>query len=89
MTTWVGLCSSRAAKSAKAVAKVIERFETACDDLEFFAGAGGSIGRLWCEACSYQVHGKGTRGGQHPEFATTARPSNRCCGCAGCKPIQD
>ncbi len=65
--------------------------------MQFFAGAGSKggskglskDGHLWCEACSYQVHGKGTRGGKHPEFATTARPNNRCCGCAGCKSIRD
>jgi hypothetical protein len=63
--------------------------------MQLFAGAGGSIGRTEdghvtrCQACSYQVHGKGTRGGQHPEFATTARPNNLCCGCAGCKSIRD
>jgi hypothetical protein len=56
----------------------------------FFDGAGGSESRLedgrrFCSACSYQVHGKGTRGGQHNEFATTARPNDRCpAGCSGC-----
>jgi hypothetical protein len=58
--------------------------------MQFFAGAGGSEsllqdGRRWCSACSYQVHGRGALGGQHPEFATTARPNNRCSsGCSGC-----
>jgi hypothetical protein len=56
----------------------------------FFDGAGGSHsckvdGHVWCQACSYQVHGKGTHGGQHREFATTARPNDRCpAGCPGC-----
>jgi hypothetical protein len=56
---------------------------------QFFAGAGGSKsckvdGHVWCRACSYQVHGLGARGGQHPEFATTERPNDRCSGCPGC-----
>jgi hypothetical protein len=56
----------------------------------FFGGAGGSKGLLkdghrWCMPCSYQVHGKGRHGGQHPEFGTTARPNNRCpADCPGC-----
>ncbi len=56
----------------------------------FFGGAGGSESRLedgrrFCSACSYQVHGKGKHGGKHPEFATTARPNDRCpAGCSGC-----
>ncbi len=37
-----------------------------------------------CLACSYQVHGLGARGGQHPEFATDKRPNDRCSGCSGC-----
>ncbi len=41
-------------------------------------------GRVWCAACSYQVHGKGKHGGQHKEFATTERPNDRCSGCSGC-----
>jgi hypothetical protein len=58
--------------------------------MQFFDGAGGSEpalkdGRRFCSACSYQVHGKGKLGGQHPEFATTARPNDRCpAGCSGC-----
>jgi hypothetical protein len=58
--------------------------------MQFFGGAGSSRslkkdGLIWCAACSYQVHRKGTRGGQHPEFATTARPNDRCpAGCPGC-----
>jgi hypothetical protein len=101
--------AAAAARSAKAVLKVYERFESACDDLDsglfdladrhcyccmqFFAGAGGSKGLLkdghqWCLACSYQVHGLGTRGGQHKVFGTTERPNNRCSGCAGCSPIR-
>jgi hypothetical protein len=53
-------------------------------------GAGGSESRLedgrrFCSKCSYQVHGRGGKGGQHTEFATTARPNDRCCsGCPGC-----
>ncbi len=56
----------------------------------FFGGAGGSESRLedgrrFCSACSYQVHGKGKLGGKHSEFATTARPNDRCpAGCSGC-----
>jgi hypothetical protein len=62
----------------------------------FFDGAGGSKvllegGHRWCMQCSYHVHGdrRGNggqqRGGQHPEFATTARPNDRCpAGCSGC-----
>jgi hypothetical protein len=62
--------------------------------MQFFGGAGGTInrtqdGHVWCQACSYQVHGKGGLGGQHKEFATTARPNNRCSsGCAGCSPVR-
>jgi hypothetical protein len=41
-------------------------------------------GHVWCLACSYQVHGKGSNGGQHKEFATTERPNDRCSGCPGC-----
>jgi hypothetical protein len=57
--------------------------------MQFFAGSSNSDnramdGHLWCMSCSYQVHGKGTRGGKHPEFATTARPNDRCSGCPGC-----
>ncbi len=57
--------------------------------MQFFAGAGSSVrrnvgGHVYSQACSYQVHGKGKRGGQHPEFATTARPNDRCSGCSGC-----
>jgi hypothetical protein len=93
--------AAAAARSAKAVQQVYERFETACDDLDsglfdldldqhcyccmqFFDGAGGSHsckvdGHVWCFACSCSVHGD-TRGsgGQHPEFATTTRPKDRC-----------
>jgi hypothetical protein len=59
--------------------------------MQFFDGAGGSKGLLkdghrWCQACSYQVHGKGKHGGQHKDFGTTERPNNRCSGCAGCSP---
>jgi hypothetical protein len=57
----------------------------------FFDGAGGSESRTEdgrvtrCAACSYQVHGKNGRGGKHSEFATTARPNDRCpAGCPGC-----
>ncbi len=66
--------------------------------MQFFAGAGSTInrtedGHVWCQACSYQVHGKskrgGQHGGQHKEFGTTARPNNRCSsGCAGCSPVR-
>ncbi len=61
--------------------------------MQFFDGAGSSVrrnvgGHVWCQACSYQVHGKGTRGGQHKEFGTTERPKNRCSGCHGCSPIR-
>jgi hypothetical protein len=96
-----------AARSAKAVQEVYERFETACDDLDsglfhldldqhcyccmqFCAGARDSKsrkedGHFWCRACFYQVHGDGRgNGGQHPEFATTARPNDRCRGCSRC-----
>jgi hypothetical protein len=58
--------------------------------MQFFAGAGGSQvrnkgGHVYCRACSYQVHGRGKHGGQHPEFGTTARPNDRCpAGCPGC-----
>jgi hypothetical protein len=57
--------------------------------MQFFDGAGGGQvlnkgGHVWCRACSYQVHGWRGNGGQHPEFATTARPNNRCSGCSGC-----
>jgi hypothetical protein len=58
--------------------------------MQFFAGAGSSRsrkvdGHFWCRACFYQVHGDGRgNGGQHPEFATTARPNDRCRGCTGC-----
>jgi hypothetical protein len=99
--------AAAAARIAKAVQEVYERFETACDDLDsglfgldldrhcyccmqFFGGAGSTInrpvdGHVWCQACSYQVHGKGKHGGKHPEFATTARPNDRCpAGCSGC-----
>ncbi len=34
--------------------------------------------------CSYQVHGWDVQGGQHREFADTARPNDRCAGCRGC-----
>jgi hypothetical protein len=35
------------------------------------------------------ISGKGKRGGQHTEFATTERPNNRCSsGCAGCSPVR-
>jgi hypothetical protein len=105
--------AAAAARIAKAVQQVYERFETACDDLDsglfdladrhcyccmqFFGGAGDSHsfkkgGHVWCEACNYQVHGKGKgkgkRDGQHPEFATTERPNDRCSGCAGCSPVR-
>jgi hypothetical protein len=60
--------------------------------MQFFAGAGSSRslkkdGHVWCRACSYQVHGLGTHGGQHSvEFADIARPNNRCpAGCPGRK----
>ncbi len=61
--------------------------------MQFFAGAGSGCsftvdGHLWCMACSYQVHGRGGKGGLHPEFATTERPNDRCCGCAGCSPVR-
>jgi hypothetical protein len=61
--------------------------------MQFFAGARDyhsrtEGGHVWCEACSYQVHGKGTRGGQHKEFGTTECPNNRCSGCAGCSPVR-
>jgi hypothetical protein len=57
--------------------------------MQFQASAANSDNRAvdghrWCMACSYQVHGKGGKGGQHHEFATTARPNNRCSGCPGC-----
>jgi hypothetical protein len=58
--------------------------------MQFFDGAGGSQvrnkgGHVWCRACSYQVHGDGRgNGGQHAEFATSARPNHRCSGCPGC-----
>ncbi len=57
--------------------------------MQFFGGAGGSQvlnkgGHVWSRECSYQVHGRGAHGGQHHEFATTARPNNRCSGCSGC-----
>jgi hypothetical protein len=58
--------------------------------MQFFAGAGGSHshkvdGHVWCRACSYQVHGdRRGNGGQHREFADTARPNDRCAGCRGC-----
>jgi hypothetical protein len=58
--------------------------------MQFFAGARDSQvhkkdGHVWCRACSYQVHGDRANGGQHPEFATTARPNDRCSsGCPGC-----
>jgi hypothetical protein len=59
--------------------------------MQFFAGAVDSKsprvhGHVWCRACSHQVHGdRRGNGGQHPEFADTARP-NDCCsaGCSGC-----
>ncbi len=42
-------------------------------------------GHVWCAACSYKVHGKDGRGGQHKEFATTAGPNDRCpAGCPRC-----
>jgi hypothetical protein len=61
--------------------------------MQFFAGAANSDnraegGHLWCMSCSYQVHGKGKRGGQRPDFATTERPNDRCSGCAGCSPVR-
>ncbi len=58
--------------------------------MQFFCGAGGSESRLegghrWCTRCSYQVHGRCGNGGKHTEFATTARPNDRCpAGCSGC-----
>jgi hypothetical protein len=59
--------------------------------MQFFAGAGSGCsftvgGHVWCRACSYQVHGdRRGKGGQHREFATTARPNDRCSsGCPGC-----
>ncbi len=58
--------------------------------MQFFGGAGSSRslkqnGHVWCRLCSYQVHGLGTRGGQHRDFATAARPNDRCpAGCPGC-----
>jgi hypothetical protein len=57
--------------------------------MQFFAGAIDELsftvdGHGWCRACSYQVHGLGTRGGKHPEFEDTERPNNRCSGCRGC-----
>jgi hypothetical protein len=101
-----GSAAGTAANSAKAVERVYERFEAACDDLDsglfdlaldqhcyccmqFFAGAGSSQscevdGHVWCRACSYQVHGWRGNGGQHREFADTARPNNCCTGCSGC-----
>ncbi len=43
------------------------------------------VGHVWHQACSYQVHGKGKRGGQHKEFEDTERPNDRCpAGCPGC-----
>jgi hypothetical protein len=101
--------AAAAARIDKAVERVYERFETACDDLDsglfdlagrhcyccmlFFAGAAkcenrAEDGHVWCMACSYQVHGKGGNGGQHPKFATTERPNDRCSGCAGCSPVR-
>ncbi len=57
--------------------------------MQFFGGAVDHKrlkvdGHVWCRACSYQVHSLGAHGGQHPEFATTARPNDRCSGCSGC-----
>jgi hypothetical protein len=58
--------------------------------MQFFAGAGDNHsfkkgGHVWCSRCSYQVYGDGRgNGGQHPEFATTERPNDRCSGCSGC-----
>jgi hypothetical protein len=58
--------------------------------MQFFDGAGGSQvlskgGHVYCRACSYQVHGWRGNGGKHTEFATTARPNDRCpAGCSGC-----
>ncbi len=58
--------------------------------MQFFAGARDYHSRtegglVWCRACSYQVHGWRGNGGQHREFATTARPNDRCpAGCPGC-----
>ncbi len=52
----------------------------------FFGGAGDNHSfKKDGRACSYQVHGRGRKGGQHREFATTARPNDRCpAGCPGC-----
>jgi hypothetical protein len=57
--------------------------------MQFFAGARDSHthkvdGHVWCRACSYQVHGLGAHGGQHPEFAIIERPNDRCRCCPGC-----
>jgi hypothetical protein len=58
--------------------------------MRFFAGAGGSRadrvrGHVWCRPCKHQVYGDGRgSGGQHPEFAYSARPNDRCTGCPGC-----
>jgi hypothetical protein len=59
--------------------------------MQFFAGAVDTKsikvdGHVWCRACSHQVHGdRRGNGGQHPEFATSARPNDRCsAGCSGC-----
>ncbi len=57
--------------------------------MQFFDGAIDrkrlyTDGHVWCAACSYKVHSKDGRGGQHPE-----RPNNRCSsGCAGCSPVR-
>jgi hypothetical protein len=77
--------AASAAWSEKAVQQVYERFETACDDLDSgLFDLEPELETSRCMACSYQVHGLGKHGGQHPEFATTARPNNRCSGCSGC-----
>ncbi len=59
--------------------------------MQLFGGAGSShkvkvAGHVWCRECSHQVQrDRRGNGGQHPEFATTARPNNRCpAGCPGC-----
>jgi hypothetical protein len=58
--------------------------------MQFFSGAADSQslkkdGHGWCRSCSYQVHGRGRKGGKHPVFADTERPNNRCpAGCRGC-----
>ncbi len=96
-----GSAAGTAANSAKAVERVYERFETACDDLDsglFDLGEqhcyccmqmqfGGAVnrnrvrvdGHLWCCSCHRQLQA------DRREFATIARPNNRCpAGCPGC-----